>query len=231
MGQKTNVITMPILENKQVINLNDSIYRKKSIIFFLPIDNYDSIIWNSSINNFMNRLNHKDDISLTIYKYFFDPGNCDKCGVKVLNNNDTLDNCSIYFPSCFISGYSQDLIERAKNSRSLNNYDFKTINNAFPISQISFKNSPMCIEKPMGESDFDVWRPFIQEVFYPNYSTDEKVELLFQNNAELIELIAELKSKVLKLESEVNTLKSQSQKIKENTPEVNGTKLKKAKKN
>jgi hypothetical protein len=231
LGQKTSIYTMPPLENKQVINLNDTIFRNRSIIFFLPIDNYDTTIWNNSILNFVNKLNQKDDKNLTIYKYFFDPGNCDKCGVKVLNNKDTLNNCSIYFPSCFISGYSQNLIERAQASKALNNYGFKSINNTFSIAQISFKNSPMCIEKPIGESDFDVWRPFIQEVFYPNYSTDEKVELLIQSNSEFAKIITDLKSKILQLEAEVNVLKSKPELTKEVAPLVNDNKQKKTKKN
>jgi hypothetical protein len=89
----------------------------------------------------------------------------------------------------------------------------------------------MCIEKPIGESDFDVWRPFIQEVFYPNYSTDEKVELLIQSNSEFTKIITELKSKILQLEAEVNTLKSKPEEIKEVAPLVNDNKLKKTKKN
>ncbi len=188
-GQKVLIKTMPFLEAKQTVNLNDSNYRKSSIIFFLPIDTYDTVFWNKSVLNFKNKLKLKDGITITIYKHFFDPGNCDKCGVKVQNKIDTLNYCSIYFPSCFISGYSPKLIDRAISKNFLPIiYTFKLINSEFSISQI-FAKDPRCILGPSGEIDFDVWRPFIQEVFYPDFSMEETVEFLLEINLELMTVI------------------------------------------
>lgn len=232
-GQNVLIKTMPFLEAKQTVNLNDPNYRKSSIIFFLPIDTYDTVFWNKSVLNFKNKLKLKDGVTITIYKQFFDPGNCDKCGVKVQNKIDTLNYCSIYFPSCFISGYSPKLIDRAISRNVLSSYGFKLINSEFSISQITYKNSPICIEKPLGESDFDVWRPFIQEVFFPNYSMEETVEILLEINLELMTVIKEISNKIINLENNINVLKDKSETPKEieKTEEVKKNKSETPKKN
>lgn len=212
-GQELEVHSIVYSDNKQILDLKDDNLQTNSIIFFLPIDSYDTTIWNDLVIKFLHSLKPSNFNRPKVYKYFFEAGNCANCGLQIKNHLDTT-NISIYFPSCFISGYAPNLIERAVKLPALSSYGYNAINDHFSIGQITYKNSPICIDKPIIGAEFDIWRPFIQEVFYPKYSTDEKINLLLHNQEISAKKIDDLLVKITILEDSIKVVNTKLSEIK-----------------
>jgi hypothetical protein len=218
-AQKVKVKTYGIYAEKKEFILKDSIFMEKSIVFFLPIKNYDTTFWNLAIANFLTSFELGNSGDLIIQKVFFEPGICNHCGLKFKNHLDSVDY--IYYPSCFITGFDQKLATRALKLRSMTSFRINVVNPQFPIAQIIFQNSAKCMYKPNGEADLDAWKPFLNEVFYPKYTIEEKV-IRLQLDYDLLKTdFNDLREKYNSLEKELTDLK--------NVPEQKETEVQKRK--
>ncbi|MFN5910688.1 MAG: hypothetical protein ACK45H_05060, partial [Bacteroidota bacterium] len=177
----------------------ESTNKNPSVFFFLPTDTYDSLSWSVTLNNFLDESALKELTSLSFVKVFFDPGDCGNCGLKIKNDEDSI--VPIYFPTCFISGHDTILARRA--IKKVLGFSLNTISKSKNISQITYQSNAACINKPSLDSDFLTWKPFLEEVFCPNYSKDEKIEQLWNNNLLLKKEIDELKKLTSELQKKV----------------------------
>jgi hypothetical protein len=174
-SQNVVIKTRAVLDEKSELLLSDSVFKNKSIIFFLPIKNYDTNYYNNIIHNFFETSRVKKNENLLVYKIFFDPGHCPNCGVRVKDSIDSIN--FIKYPSCFIVGYDEKLAARSLKKNASENYSFKVFHSNIPIAQILKNGNYMCLTRPNGEYDFNAWKPFINELFDPMYNTEERLQL------------------------------------------------------
>ena len=210
-SQRNLIIYSEPLKALSEYELDDCTMNDRSITFFLPLKHIDETTWKKSLLQFINQCKLE---TLDINVIFFNRNQGVNSGLKVLDKNKK----NIFSPfqiTCVVSGYDEKNLARIKAKTDVL-YTIQTID----TEKVSLVNVTEVSECPpnftdknketMAKIDLERYKPFLTELFFPKYSTEEKFNQLFARIELLEESNDQKDRKIEQLETKISELKNSS---------------------